>query len=82
MPAVSEGAVGSRIIPEPREWARTSVTLPQEIWDRVNTNLRAVNATRPGPERYSRDEFMAECLAWAMREIEKESSEGKLRGGR
>ena len=72
----------SRLIPEPRNWVRTSVTLPSELWDLLGVNLRAVNASRPSPEKFTRDEFLAECLGWAMRELAKESAEGKMRRAR
>jgi hypothetical protein len=81
MSAVQKATRAAGIIPEPREWTRSSVTLPQEVWDRLDTNLKAVNSNRPGPEKFSRDEFIAECLGWAMREIERETSEGRKRGG-
>lgn len=76
MTALRKETSASRIIPEPREWTRTSVTLPKEVWDALEMHLRAVNATRPGPEKFSRDEFMAECLGWAMRELQKETARG------
>jgi hypothetical protein len=64
--------MGLPIIKEPKSWDRTSVTLPSELWARIDTNLKAVNASRPAPERYSRDGFMAECLEWAMVQLEKD----------
>lgn len=72
----------ARLIPEPKEWRRTSCTMPVEIWTRLEAVVKAVNSTRPAQEQYSRDEFMAECLDWAMQELEAEKidfKKGKVR---
>ncbi len=80
MSAVPKASRAAGIIPEPRRWTRSSVTLPDEVWDGLETRLRGVNADRPSPEKFTRDEFMAECLGWAMREIDRELAEGRKRG--
>ncbi len=56
--------------------------MPVEIWTRLEAVVKAVNSTRPAQEQYSRDEFMAECLDWAMQELEAEKidfKKGKVR---
>ena len=64
------------MLKEPKEWDRTSVTMPREIWSRLDTNLKAINASRPAPERYSRDSFMADLLEWALKNVEARRAKG------
>jgi hypothetical protein len=65
--------MSSRIIPEPEQWIRSSVSLPRRLWDRLDTNLKAVNANRPSPEKLTRDTFVASCLKFALDEAEAEA---------
>lgn len=73
----------SRIVPEPDKWIRSSVTLPERIWSRLETNLKAINSNRPPPERLTRDQFLASCIKFALDEAEAEArlpaEEPKLR---
>jgi hypothetical protein len=59
-------------LPKPKEWTRTSCTLPDETWDKIERMLSAENAERPAPERLSRDRLMAHCIDWAYAEWEAE----------
>jgi hypothetical protein len=63
----------SRIVAEPDEWTRSSVTLPKRLWSRLETNLKAVNSNRPAPEKLTRDQFLASCIKFALDEAEAEA---------
>jgi hypothetical protein len=64
--------MGAPKLKEAEAWNRTSVTLPERVWGRVESELEIFNAPRPKPERYSRDRFMAELLDWACDEMKAE----------
>lgn len=72
--------MGGPVIKEPEPWTRTSVTLPDRLWERIEKNMNGVNSSRPFPERYTRDRFMAEMLDWACRELERERAAKKKAG--
>jgi hypothetical protein len=71
--------MGAPKLKEAEQWTRTSVTLPQRVWDRLEAELDTFNKPRPKPERYSRDRFMAELLDWACDEMVAERAERKAR---
>ena len=67
--------MGAPKLKEAEAWDRTSVTLPERVWERLKSELEAFNEKRPKPERYTRDRFMAELLDWACDEMERERAE-------
>lgn len=71
--------MGAPKLKEAEPWNRTSVTLPNRVWERLDSELEAFNKDRDKPERYSRDRFMAELLDWACDEMAAERSERKGR---
>lgn len=75
--------MGAPMFKPAESWERTSVTLPERIWNRLKEELDKFNEHRPKPERYSRDRYMAELLDWACDEMKRERSEraatGKVR---
>lgn len=71
--------MGAPRLKDAEEWNRTSVTLPERVWKRLESELEAFNQPRPKPERYSRDRFMAELLDWACDEMVAERAERKAR---
>lgn len=72
--------MGAPAIKEPEQWTRTSVTLPNRVWEKLDKTLDVVNSTRPPPERYTRDRFMAEMLDWACKELALERTAKKKAG--
>ena len=71
--------MGAPALKEAEKWTRTSCTLPDRVWAKLDENLDAFNDPRPKPERYTRDRFMAELLDWACDEMKKERAERKGR---
>jgi hypothetical protein len=71
--------MGAPALKEAEAWDRTSVTLPTRVWEQLAVELEEFNKGRPKPERYSRDRFMAEGLAWFCEEMKNERAERKGR---
>lgn len=69
--------MGAPLLKESEPWSRTSVTLPDRVWNRIEASLEKFNAPRAKPERYTRDRYMAELLDWACEEMDRERAERK-----
>lgn len=71
--------MGAPALKEAEPWDRTSVTLPKRVWDKLAASLTVFNASRPKPERYTRDRYMAELLDWACDEMATERAAKKAK---
>lgn len=72
----------SRIIPPPPEaTTRSSVVLPDWMWERLSDI--SANHKHTENKRYTRDEIIRHFLAWAFDEYDKEQrEEAQKRGGK
>lgn len=72
----------SRIIPPPPEaTTRSSVVLPDWMWERLSEI--ATNHKHHEGKRYTRDDIIRHFMAWAIDEYDKEQrEEAQKKGGR
>lgn len=60
------------VLPDAKEWTRTSVSLPDGQWKELDKLLDEENALRDPPERFTRDRLIHHLLEWAIREARAE----------
>lgn len=61
------------VIPPPEKFTRTSVSLPEALWAKLEKHRARLNAQRDPSDRLSRDQLIRLCLEWADRELAKEA---------
>lgn len=61
------------VIPPPEKFTRTSVSLPDALWAKLEKQRTRLNAQRDPSDRLTRDDLMRLCLEWADRELEAEA---------
>jgi len=62
------------VIPPPEKFTRTSVSLPDSLWEKLEKHRQRLNAKRDPSDRLTRDDLIRLCLEWADREL---TAEGK-----
>lgn len=73
-----EEVVLKTILPPPgKKWTRSSVTLPDDVWEALDRVAELENAERSAPERLSRERLMAYFLEWAVTEYDAERAKKK-----
>ena len=79
MPRVTFREVERRmsLIPAPKKFTRTSVSLPDDLWAKLEVHREKLNAKRDPSDRLTRDDLIRLCLEWADRELTAEEKGGK-----
>lgn len=67
------------VIPPPQRFTRTSVSLPDSLWEQLDAHRERLNAKRDPSDRLTRDALIRLCLEWASRELAAEEK-GSKRG--
>ncbi|MDP2271231.1 MAG: hypothetical protein Q8K32_10905 [Archangium sp.] len=57
------------VIPPPEKFTRTSVSLPDSLWEKLEKHRTKLNAKRDPSDRLTRDALIRLCLEWADREL-------------
>lgn len=61
------------VIPAPEKFTRTSVSLPDALWEKLEKQRKRLNEKRDPSDRLTRDDLIRLCLEWADRELTAES---------
>ena len=57
------------VIPAPEKFTRTSVSLPDSLWEKLEKHRARLNSKRDPSDRLTRDALIRLCLEWADREL-------------
>lgn len=66
------------VVPPPEKFTRTSVSLPDTLWEKIEKHRKRLNEKRDPSDRFTRDGLIRLCLEWADREL---TSEEKTKRG-